>query len=90
MTLVTFSLVNNSDRSELLKGCLVINNKRKAVRDYINRERLIYKCYTCNKTGYLTKNCKLKAKLCPKFNDTKCSGTCPKSILEMHQLWRKS
>ena len=29
MTLVTFSLVNNSDRSELLKGGLVINNQKK-------------------------------------------------------------
>ena len=28
MTLVTFSLVNNSDRTELLKSGLVINNKK--------------------------------------------------------------
>ena len=41
---------------------------------------MIYKCYTCNKNGHLTKNCKLKAKLCPKSNSTNCPSTCPKSI----------
>ena len=41
MTLVTLSLVNSSDRTELLKSRLIINNKKKAFRDYINRERLI-------------------------------------------------
>ena len=55
-------------------------SKKKAVRDYINRERLIYKCYTCNKIGHLTKNCKQKARMCPKCNNTNCPGTCPKSI----------
>ena len=38
MNLVTFSLINNSDRSEWVKSGLVINNEKKAVRDYINRE----------------------------------------------------
>ena len=46
----------------------------------VNRDRLIYKCYTCNKIGQLTKSCKLKAKLSPKCNSTNCSGTCPKWI----------
>ena len=80
MTLVTFSLVNSSDRPELLKNGLTNNNQKKAVRDYINRERLIYKCYTCNKIGHLTKNCKQKARMCPKCNNTNCPGTCSKSI----------
>ena len=80
VTLVTFSLVNSSDSPELLKKGLVINNQRKAVRDYINRERLIYKCYTCNKIGHLTKNCKQNARMCPNCNSTNCPGTCPKSI----------
>ena len=43
MTLITFNLVNNSDRPELLKGGILVNNQKKAVRDYINREKLIYK-----------------------------------------------
>ena len=43
MTLVTFSLVNNSDRYELVKSGLVINNEKEAVRDYINRDTLINK-----------------------------------------------
>ena len=43
MTLITFNLVNNSDRPELLKGGILVNNQKKAVRDYINRDKLIYK-----------------------------------------------
>ena len=43
MTLVTFSLVNNSDRYELVKSGLVINNEKETVRDYINRDTLINK-----------------------------------------------
>ena len=73
-----FELVNNTDKSELLKNVLSINNQSIAVRDYINREKLTYKCYTCNKIGHFTKNCKLKDKLCPKCNNANCSGTCQK------------
>ena len=43
MTLITFNLVNNSDRLELLKGRISVNNKKKVVRYYINRDKLIYK-----------------------------------------------
>ena len=64
----------------MLKNGLSINNQNKAVRDYINRDKLIYKCYTCNKIGHLTKNYKLKDKFCPKWNNTNCPGTCPKAI----------
>ena len=99
MTLIMFELVNFENRSELLKNGISINNQNKAVRDYINREKLIYKCYTCNKIGYLTKNCKLKDKLCPKCNTTNCSGSCPKvvwkcnngnDILSLNETWLKS
>ena len=42
MTLITFNLSNNSDRPELLRGGLTINNQKKAVKDYINRDKLLY------------------------------------------------
>ena len=56
-TLVTFSVVNSSDRTELLKSGLVVNNK-KAVIVYINRDKLVDKFFTCNNISHLTKNCK--------------------------------
>ena len=60
--LYAFELVNLEDKSKLLKSGTSINNQNKAVTDYINQEKLIYKCFTCNKIGHLTKNCKLKDK----------------------------
>ena len=80
MTLIMFELVYLDKKSKLLKNRISINNQNKAVGDYTNREKLIYKCYTCNKVGHLTKNCKLKDKLCPKCNSTNCSDNCPKLI----------
>ena len=80
MTLIMFELVSLEDNSKLLKNEISINNQNKAVRDYINREKLIYKCFTCNKIGHLTKNCKLKDKLFPKCNSKICCGNCPKAI----------
>ena len=67
-----------------MKNGLSTINQNKAAQDYINREKLIYKCYTCNKIGHLTKNCKLKDKLCPKCNNTNSSGTCSKAIWKHH------
>ena len=49
------------------------------MRDYINRDRLIHKYFTCNKIGHLTKSCKAKVKLCPKCNTPNYAGNCPKS-----------
>ena len=36
VSLIMFELVNNTDRTKLLKNGLSINNQNKAVRDYIN------------------------------------------------------
>ena len=80
MTLVMFDLLSLEDKSVFLKNGILFNNQVKAVRDYINREKLIYKCFTYNKIGYLTKNCELKDKLCPKCNSKNCSDNCPKAI----------
>ena len=88
MTLVTFNLVSLEDKSKLLKNGILINNQNKAVTDYINWDKLIYKCFTCNKMGHLTKNCKLKDKLCPKCNNKNCSENCPGNNLELYQLQR--
>ena len=80
MTLAMFELASLEDKSKLLKNGISINNQNKAVRDHINRKKLIYKCFTCNKIGHLTKNCKLKDKLFPKCNSKNCSGNCPKAV----------
>ena len=41
MTLIMFELVNLKEKSKLLKNGMSINNQNKAVRDYINQEKLI-------------------------------------------------
>ena len=79
MTLIAFAVLDSSDRDELLKSGLVIKDQRNTVRDYINRDRLIHKCFTCNKIGHLTKNCKTKVIICPKFNTRNFADSCPKS-----------
>ena len=41
---------------------------------------MFYKSYTCNENANLTKNCKLKDKICSNCNRTNRSGTWKKSI----------
>lgn len=50
---MAFSLISSSDRTKLLKSGL--NNQRKAVEYYINRGKLVYKCFTCNQIDHLNK-----------------------------------
>ena len=59
------------DRTELLRSGLIINNQKKSVKDYINQDKLVYKCFTCYKIGHRTKNCNLKTKLCSRCNSAK-------------------
>lgn len=50
---MAFSLISSSDRTKLLKSGL--NNQRKDVEYYINRGKLVYKCFTCNQIDHLNK-----------------------------------
>lgn len=54
MTSMTLLLLNSPDRTEILNSALDANNKKKAVRDYINRDELVDKYFTLNKIGHLT------------------------------------
>ena len=46
-----------------------------SVRDYINRDKLVYKYFIYNKIGHLIKSCKLKSKFGLKCNTANCSGS---------------
>ena len=49
------------------------------MRDHIIRDKLIYKCFACNKNGHMTKNCNSKAKLRTKCDIANCPGNCSKA-----------
>ena len=54
MTFMTLLLLNSPDSTEILNSALDANNKKKALRDYMNRDELVHKYFTRNKIGHLT------------------------------------
>ena len=62
ITLVTFLSVSGSDKTEILKTGLVVKNEKKPTKDYINRDKLVYKCFTCKKNWSSDQTLQVKSK----------------------------
>ena len=77
-TVMIFSLNDDSNIKELLRDGIIIHGSRKQVREYIDRKKLLTRCYNCNKFGHTTKQCKTSKK-CPRCNKENCTGNCDKA-----------
>ena len=84
-TLVLFKFKNEGEEQHAKRYGIKIDNKIKKLREYVNKEELIIKCFKCNKFGYLSNSCKNNNILCPicVSNKQKCKGNYPKQ----HQKW---
>ena len=79
-TVVLFKLKNEGEEQHAKRFGIKTDNKIKYMREYVNKEKLIIRCFKCNKFGHLSNSCKNNNSLCPRCgsNKQKCKGNCPK------------
>ena len=89
-TFILFKLKNEGEEQHALelnntRFGIKIDNKIKNIREYVNKEKLIIRCFKCNKFGHLSNSCKNNNNLCPRCGSNKqnCKGNCPK------QHWKR-
>ena len=83
-TLVLFKLKTEGEEQHAKRFGIKIDNKIKYIREYVNKEKLIIRCFKCNKFGHLSNSCKNNNSLCPRCGSNKqnCKGNCPKQRLK--------
>ena len=79
-TLVLFKLKNEGEEQHAKRCRIKIDDKIKNIREYVNKEKLIIRCFKCNKFGHLSNSCKDNNSLCRicDSNKQKCKGNYPK------------
>ena len=79
-TLVLFKLKNEGEEQHTKRYGIKMVNKIKNIREYVNKEKLIIRCFKCSKFGHLSNSCKNNNSLCPRCGSNKqnCKGNCPK------------
>ena len=69
--------VKNKTQKDLeLKVIIIL----KYITEYVNKEKLIKRCFKCNTFGHLSNSCENNDSLCLRCgsNKQKCKGNCPK------------
>ena len=65
-TLVLFKLKNQGEEQHAKRYGIKIDNKVKNVREYVNKDKLVIRCFKCNKYGHLSNTCRNSNSLCPR------------------------
>ena len=78
-TLVLFKFKNEGEEQHAKRYGIKIDNKVKNIREYVNKEILIIRCFKCNRSRHLSNSWKNNNSLCPRreSNKEKCTGNCP-------------
>ena len=80
-TIFTFSLTHDSNIYKILKFGIAIKGVKKYVREFVDRSKLIIRCFNCNKLGHTAKTCKNKNR-CPRCTKENCKGDCHKDVMK--------
>ena len=80
-TIFTFSLTHDSNIYEILKFGIAIKGVKKDVREFVDRSKMVIRCFNCNKLGHTAKTCKNK-KSCPRCTKENCKGDCKKENMK--------
>ena len=78
MTIVIFKLTDPNFEERILRDGILINKQKKMIRKYIDKKKLVIRCFRCNKLNHTTNNCKERTKRCPRCNKTNCEMKCNK------------
>ena len=65
-TSVLFELKNEGEEQHAKRFGIKIDNKIKNIREYVNKEKLIIRCFNYSKFGHLSDSCKNNNSLCPR------------------------
>ena len=82
-TLVLFKLKTECEEQHAKRFGIKIDNKIKYIRKYVNKEKLMVRCFKCNKFGNLSNLCKNNNILCSRCGSNK------QTTLEICKLFRQ-
>ena len=80
-TLITFQLNSEEQTIQAKQYGIKFEGIVYGIREYIDKEKKIIKCFKCNKFGHFVNICKQQEK-CPRYNNLKssCKDSCNKEI----------
>ena len=79
-TQVLFTLKSEGEEQNAKRFGTKSDNNIKYITEYVNKEKLIKRCFKCNTFGHLSNSCENNDSLCLRCgsNKQKCKGNCPK------------
>ena len=75
ITLIKFRINTEKNYYKILRDGFKLGEKKVIPVEYIDRDKMLIRCYNCNKIGHYQSSCKSK-KTCPRCSREKCNGDC--------------
>ena len=79
-TLICFKVNNKISTENLLQNGIILNNEKKIIRKFIDKDKLVSRCTKCQKFGHIYTKCLAKQYTCARCGGNNCPKICQKEI----------